>query len=74
MPFDDAEPILLERGFVLMGGGVNSGEATMVFKRVSSKAIIVGVPRSGRISFIELGERENVFLGLWRKLTERPMH
>lgn len=73
MPFQEAERIVKEYGFVWgKGGGVESNEATLVFERAGSRAINIGVRKTGKVSYKELGEvpeRENLFIRLWRRIT-----
>ncbi len=68
MPYLEAKKTLQENGFVLGGGGVNHSEATMVFKRAGTRAIIICVPITGEVSSKELGDftaRGNFLLDLW---------
>jgi hypothetical protein len=51
MPYDDAERVLAEYGFKLTGGGVEHGEACMVFGRDEGKrTIVLEIRRDGRLS------------------------
>jgi hypothetical protein len=72
MPYAEAERIIEGHGFVLGGGGVESGEATMIFKRSGCKTILIIVPRTGEVSHKELGEApesESWVNALWQRLT-----
>jgi hypothetical protein len=57
MTYSEAERILDEYGFVQVpGGGVESGEATLVFERpVGWKQIVITVSHQGRVTSRESG-------------------